>query len=63
MLNFQEKLKKEMEKNEQLQKELEEAKKEIGLVKKRNKTLCSMLSQGESKFFLISGIRNGVQYI
>ncbi|XP_028132071.1 G kinase-anchoring protein 1 isoform X2 [Diabrotica virgifera virgifera] len=45
----QDKLQKEKEKNEQLQKELEESKKEITSVKKRNKTLCSMLSQGEMK--------------
>nr|CAI5821652.1 unnamed protein product [Callosobruchus analis] len=34
---------------QELRKELEEAKKEITMVKKRNKTLCSMLSQGEMK--------------
>ncbi|XP_018580071.1 G kinase-anchoring protein 1-like isoform X2 [Anoplophora glabripennis] len=45
----QEKLEIEKAKNEQLQQELEEAKKEIALVKKRNTTLCSMLSQGEMK--------------
>lgn len=44
----QEKLKMELNKNEQLQRELEEAKKEVMVVKKRNKTLCNMLSQGES---------------
>lgn len=38
-----------MEKNEILQKDLDDAKKEIILVKKRNKTLCNMLSQGESE--------------
>nr|CAI5832274.1 unnamed protein product [Callosobruchus analis] len=45
----QEKLEKEKQINEELRKELEEAKKEITMVKKRNKTLCSMLSQGEMK--------------
>ncbi|KAJ8973250.1 hypothetical protein NQ317_019525 [Molorchus minor] len=45
----QQKLETERVKNEQLRQELEEAKKEIGLVKKRNSTLCSMLSQGEMK--------------
>ncbi|KAJ8932941.1 hypothetical protein NQ314_014320 [Rhamnusium bicolor] len=45
----QEKLEKEKAKNQLLREELEEAKKEIALVKKRNTTLCSMLSQGEMK--------------
>ncbi|KAJ8942838.1 hypothetical protein NQ318_022853 [Aromia moschata] len=45
----QEKLESERAKNEQLRLELEEAKEEIALVKKRNATLCSMLSQGEMK--------------
>ncbi|CAH1953776.1 unnamed protein product [Acanthoscelides obtectus] len=45
----QEKLQKEKQINEELRKELEDAKKEITMVKKRNKTLCSMLSQGEMK--------------
>ncbi|XP_060526375.1 G kinase-anchoring protein 1-like isoform X2 [Cylas formicarius] len=45
----QEKLEKERERSSILGKELEEARKEIALVKKRNTTLCSMLSQGEMK--------------
>lgn len=45
----QEKLEAERAKNFLLEKELEDAKKEISLVKKRNTTLCSMLSQGEMK--------------
>ncbi|KAL1491471.1 hypothetical protein ABEB36_012067 [Hypothenemus hampei] len=45
----QEKLDNERIKNVRLEKELEEAKKEIASVKKRNATLCSMLSQGEMK--------------
>ncbi|XP_066152141.1 G kinase-anchoring protein 1-like isoform X2 [Euwallacea fornicatus] len=45
----QEKLEAERAKNTALEKELEEARKEISVVKKRNQTLCSMLSQGEMK--------------
>lgn len=45
----QEKLEAERAKNAILEKELEEARHEIALVKKRNTTLCSMLSQGEMK--------------
>nr|CAH7722383.1 unnamed protein product [Callosobruchus chinensis] len=45
----QEKLEKEKQINEELRKELEEAKTIITTVKKRNKTLCGMLSQGEMK--------------
>lgn len=45
----QEKLEAERLKNVRLEKELNEARKEIALVKKRNTTLCSMLSQGEMK--------------
>ncbi|XP_066254251.1 G kinase-anchoring protein 1-like isoform X2 [Euwallacea similis] len=45
----QEKLEAERAKNAALEKELEEARKEISVVKKRNQTLCSMLSQGEMK--------------
>ncbi|XP_050303965.1 G kinase-anchoring protein 1-like isoform X2 [Anthonomus grandis grandis] len=45
----QEKLEFEREKNAQLMRELEEAKKEITVVKQRNTTLCSMLREGEMK--------------
>ncbi|CAH0553838.1 unnamed protein product [Brassicogethes aeneus] len=46
---MQEKLEKEKANNAILTKELNEAKIEIASVKKRNSTLCSMLSQGEMK--------------
>jgi len=49
LAHCQEKLEAERAKNFVLEKELEEARKEIALVKKRNTTLCSMLSQGEMK--------------
>lgn len=48
--SFQEKYEKEMAKNAALQLELAKAKKEIAAVKSRNKTLCSILGNGESKF-------------
>ncbi|KAJ8918082.1 hypothetical protein NQ315_011539 [Exocentrus adspersus] len=49
MAQAQEKLEIEKAKNQRLRQELDEARKEIALVKKRNTTLCSMLSQGEMK--------------
>ncbi|KAG5865169.1 hypothetical protein JTB14_004817 [Gonioctena quinquepunctata] len=49
LAHCQEKLQKEKELNDELRRELEESRKEISLVKKRNKTLCNMLSQGEMK--------------
>ncbi|XP_023025831.1 G kinase-anchoring protein 1 isoform X2 [Leptinotarsa decemlineata] len=49
LAHCQEKLQKEKELNNKLKKELEESRKEIASVKKRNKTLCNMLSQGEMK--------------
>ncbi|XP_057657914.1 G kinase-anchoring protein 1-like isoform X2 [Diorhabda carinulata] len=45
----QEKLQKEIDKNEVLKKDLEQARKDITIVKERNKMLYNMLSQGEMK--------------
>lgn len=49
LAQLQEKLEEERQRNINLEKQLKEARKEISVVKKRNTTLCSMLSQGEMK--------------
>lgn len=48
----QEKLKLEKQRNADLQRQLEKAKAEIVTVKARNKMLCTILGQGESKLLL-----------
>lgn len=57
---FKAKYEQEKEKNATLTKELEIAHKELAIVKARNATLCSLLSQGESKhkFIKITSINS-----